>query len=168
MIKGEIEVNPPSKLVAKANLEVDLPGVVWGFVTSVEKNTEQPAGIHGRMIRKQPFAALYTSLGCPYKCSFCMINTINRTDNSDGVSSENSNIFRWWNPEFIIKQFDFLASEGVKNVKIADELFVLNPNHFLRICELIIERGYKFNIWAYSRVDTCKPKYLDTLKARRV
>ena len=65
---------------------------------------------------------------------------------------------------FIIKQFDFFASEGVKNVKIADELFVLNPNHFLRICELIIERGYKFNIWAYSRVDTCKPKYLDTLK----
>ena len=93
-----------------------------------------------------------------------MINIINRTDNSDGVSSENSNIFRWWNPEFIIKQFDFFASEGVKNVKIADELFVLNPNHFLRICELIIERGYEFNIWAYSRVDTCKPKYLDTLK----
>jgi radical SAM superfamily enzyme YgiQ (UPF0313 family) len=52
----------------------------------------------------------------------------------------------------------------VKNIKIADELFVLNPNHFLKICELIIERGYDFNIWAYSRVDTCKPQYLETLR----
>jgi radical SAM superfamily enzyme YgiQ (UPF0313 family) len=53
---------------------------------------------------------------------------------------------------------------GIKNVKIADELFVLNPRHFQRICELIVERGYDFNIWAYSRVDTCKPQYLDILK----
>ena len=52
---------------------------------------------------------------------------------------------------------------GVKNVKIADELFVLNPNHFEKICKLIVERGYDFNIWAYSRVDTCKPEYLDAL-----
>ena len=28
---------------------------------------------------------------------------------------------------------------------------------------MIKEREYDFNIWAYSRVDTCKPEYLDTL-----
>ena len=110
--QGEIEVNPPSKLVAKANLEVDLPGVAWDLLPPLKKY--RTAGWHSwsNNTEKQPFAALYTSLGCPYKCSFCMINIINRTDNSDGVSSENSNIFRWWNPEFIIKQFDFFASEG--------------------------------------------------------
>ena len=46
-----------------------------------------------------------------------------------------------WSPEFIIKQFDYFAEQGVKNVKIADELFVLNPNHFMKICDLIIERN---------------------------
>ena len=66
--------------------------------------------------------------------------------------------------EFIIQQFDFLANQGIKNIKIADELFVLNPNHFLKICDLIIERGYDFNIWAYSRIDTCKPQFLEKLK----
>lgn len=35
----------------------------------------------------------------------------------------------------------------------------------MRICELIKEREYDFNIWAYSRVDTCKPEYLDALYA---
>ena len=64
----------------------------------------------------------------------------------------------------MIKQFDQIAEMGVKNVKIADELFVLNPRHFLKICNLIIERGYDFNIWAYARIDTCRPKYLETLK----
>ena len=29
---------------------------------------------------------------------------------------------------------------------------------------MLIERDYGFNIWAYSRIDTCKPKYLDKLK----
>ena len=57
---------------------------------------------------------------------------------------------RWWSPDFVIKQFDYFAEQGVTNIKIADELFVLNPNHFLAICKLII-RGYSFNIWAYSK-----------------
>ena len=92
-----------------------------------------------------------------------MINIINRTKQGPNISSEDSNSFRWWSPEFIIKQFDHIAAQGVRNVKIADELFVLNPNHFGKICDLIIERGYDFNIWAYSRVDTCKPKYLEKL-----
>ena len=43
-------------------------------------------------------------------------------------------------------------------------MFVLNKNHFMKLSEKIIERGYDFNIWAYSRVDTCKPKYLEKLK----
>ena len=84
-----------------------------------------------------------------------MINIINRTDSGESITSENSNLFRWWSPDFIIKQFDHFAASGVKNIKIADELFVLNPRHFEAICDLIIEREYEFNIWAYSRVDTC-------------
>jgi len=110
---------------------------------------------------RQPFASIYTSLGCPYRCHFCMINIINRTT---GTYSNESNIFRFWSPEFIIKQFDEIARQGITNVKIADELFVLNPNHFKKICNAIIERGYKFNIWAYSRIDTVKEEYLETLK----
>ncbi len=159
-----IRTNNPSSIVPKSNLEIDLPGVAWDLLPKFKNY--RTAGWHSwsNNSQKQPFAALYTSLGCPYKCSFCMINIINRTDPTPGVSSDKSNIFRWWSPEFVIKQFDYFAENGVTNVKIADELFVLNPNHFLAICKLIIERGYSFNIWAYSRVDTCKPIYLDTLK----
>lgn len=94
----------------------------------------------------------------------CMINIINRTDNSPGVASDKSATFRYWEPDHIIREFDKLAEMGVKNVKIADELFVLRESHFMEVCKRIIERKYGFNIWCYSRVDTCKPHYLETLK----
>ena len=158
--KGQIILNDSSPLVPKKSLEIDLPGIDWSLLPNLKKY--RTAGWHSwtNNANAEPFAALYTSLGCPYKCSFCMINIINRTDLSDNVSSQQSNIFRWWNPDFIIKQFDYFAENNIRNIKIADELFVLNPNHFMKICELIIERKYDFNIWAYSRIDTCKPKFL--------
>ena len=161
---NKIIINEAQIVVPKKSLEIDLPGMAWDLLPSLKNY--RTAGWHSwsNNSEKQPFAALYTSLGCPYTCSFCMINIINRTDNSDNISSQDSNIFRWWSPEFIIKQFDYFAEQGVKNVKIADELFVLNPNHFMKICDLIIERNYNFNIWAYSRIDTCKPQYLEKLK----
>ena len=160
----QIVRNNPSRLVKRTELESVLPGMAWDLLPNIKKY--RTAGWHSwsNNTDNSPFGALYTSLGCPYRCSFCMINIINRTDNSDNITSQNSNIYRWWNPEFIIKEFDKMAELGIKNVKIADELFVLNPRHFLKICELLIERDYGFNIWAYSRIDTCKPQYLETLK----
>ena len=163
-----IHLNDPEIIVPKNLLEQDLPGVAWDLLPKL--SNYRTAGWHSwsNSSDKQPFAALYTSLGCPYKCSFCMINIINRTQNENNISSQDSNVFRWWSPDFIIKQFEYFAQHGITNVKIADELFVLNPNHFIKICDLIIERGYKFNIWAYSRIDTCKPEYLAKLKAAGV
>ena len=157
-------LNNPEIIVPKKMLELDLPGIAWDLLPSLSKY--RTAGWHSwsNNSEKEPFAALYTSLGCPYTCSFCMINIINRNSNESNISSEDSNSFRWWSPEFIIKQFDYFAKQGVRNVKIADELFVLNPNHFIKICDLIIERKYDFNIWAYSRIDTCKPEYLEKLQ----
>ena len=134
------------------DLEVGLPGMSWDLLPMDEyRNT-----IHFSMTNnndRKPFASLYTSLGCPYKCDFCCIN-----------APFGKSVFRYWEPNFIIKEFDKIAKMGIRNIKIADEMFVLNKNHFLKICDLIIERGYDFNIWAYARVDTVKEYYLEKLK----
>tara|TARA_R110000824_G_scaffold87273_3_gene215223 strand:- start:1252 stop:2772 length:1521 start_codon:yes stop_codon:yes gene_type:complete len=163
-VDGVPVLNEPSSIVAKKDLGRDLPGMAWDLLPDI--SNYRTAGWHSwsNNTENAPFAALYTSLGCPYRCSFCMINIINRTNPATHIASADSNVFRFWKPEFIIRQFDEIAAMGVKNVKIADELFVLNPRHFMKVCELLIERDYGFNIWAYSRIDTCKPKYLETLK----
>lgn len=157
---GQICLNPPSPIVPKGDLPAELPGIVWNKLPMDRYRTALWHSLPNNSER-QPFAALYTSLGCPMKCSFCMINIINRQENE---YSDGSAVFRYWDPEFIIKEFDYFADQGIKNIKIADELFVLNANHFMTLCNLIIERGYDFNIWCYSRIDTVKEKYLETLK----
>lgn len=92
-----------------------------------------------------PYASLQTSLGCPYKCSFCCIN-----------APFGGNSYRMWSVESVMKDLAYLANSGVRNIKIPDEMFVLNKTHVEGICNGIIERGYDFNIWAYARVDTLK------------
>jgi len=65
----------------------------------------------------------------------------------------------------VINQIDILVNEyGITNLKIADEIFVLKPRRVLEICDLIIERKYDLNIWAYARVDTLNYSMLEKLK----
>ena len=158
---GHISHTPPQSIVSQENLARDLPEIDWNRFSNL--NQYRTAGWHALTNNgnKSPFAALYTSLGCPFSCKFCCINIINRTSQAYGIGHS---IFRYWPPEYIIKQFDYFAQNNIKNIKIADELFVYKEEHFLKLCKLIIERKYKFNIWCYARLDTCKPKYLEILK----
>lgn len=99
---------------------------------------------------RQPYAAIYTSLGCPYSCSFCCIN-----------APFGRHTIRYWNDDHIIGQLDVLAQQyGVKNIKFVDEMFVLNEARVEALCKKIIQRGYDFNIWAYARIDTVRNEAL--------
>ena len=161
---GDIIMNPPERIVPQEMLEHDLPGIAFDLMPDF--SNYRTSHWHCNFIDedRSPFASINTSLGCIFKCEFCMINIINRDDNDPSKASSSFNKFRYWDPHFTIKQLDYLAEKGVKQLKIADEMWVLKPKHFEVLCDLIIERGYDFNIWAYTRVDTVKPKYLDKLK----
>src|SRR3989442_13751936 len=94
-------------------------------------------------LQRQPYAALYTTLGCPFHCSFCCIQAPYRSGEKTLGYKESVNSYRFWAPEAVIRQIDTLVERyGVRNIKIADEMFVLNPKHVLGICDAIIPRGY--------------------------
>ena len=114
---------------------------------------------------RQPYASFYTTFGCPYHCSFCCIQAPFKSGEAVLGWKESVNSYRFWSPAAVIAQIDKLLNQyGVRNIKIADEMFVLNPRHVHGICDAIIERGYDLNIWAYARVDTVKDDMLDKLK----
>jgi anaerobic magnesium-protoporphyrin IX monomethyl ester cyclase len=116
-------------------------------------------------LERQPYASFYTTFGCPYHCSFCCIQAPFKSGEKEAGWKESVNSYRFWSPAAVIAQIDKLVNKyGVRNIKIADEMFVLNPRHVLGICDAIIERGYDLNIWAYARVDTVKDGMLDKLK----
>jgi len=65
--------------------------------------------------------------------------------------------------ENIIREIDTLVNKyQVRNIKIWDELFALNENRVLSICDGL--KDYDLNIWAYARVDTVTERMLKAMK----
>ncbi|PIW62157.1 MAG: B12-binding domain-containing radical SAM protein, partial [Candidatus Omnitrophica bacterium CG12_big_fil_rev_8_21_14_0_65_50_5] len=65
---GQIILNPPSPIVEKADLPRELPGVAWDKLPMDKYRTALWHALPNNCER-EPFVALYTSLGCPMKCS---------------------------------------------------------------------------------------------------
>ena len=129
---GEIKYTPQAKLVSlltsPKSLDTELPGMAWDLLPMDKYRTSNWHSMTNNNDRT-PFASLYTSLGCPFKCSFCCINAPFGNNNIE--NSNRGTSFRYWNPDFIIGEFDKISQMGIKNVKIADEMFVYNKKHLL-------------------------------------
>jgi hypothetical protein len=135
------------------DLDLELKEIAWDLLP-MDKYKAHNWHCLGDLESRNSYASISTSLGCPFNCIFCCINA------PFGKSS-----YRSWSPEWALNQIDILVQRyKIKNIKIIDELFVLNPEHFLKIAEGVIEREYKINFWAYARVDTIKEEYLQKLK----
>ncbi len=147
---GEIISNPREELVNDLDM---LPFVAWDLLP-MDKYKAHNWHCFQNIDSRMPYAVIYTSLGCPFKCSFCCINSI---FGKAGI--------RYRNPQKVIEEIDILVRNyGVKNIKILDEMFVLNEDHVIEICDLIIKRGYDLNIWAYARIDTINENILKKMK----
>jgi len=162
--EGVCWINQAEKTVPQELLSQDLPGMALDLLPDFSKYRTSTWHTNFYDDLTSPFVSIYTSLGCIFQCEFCMINIINRDDNNLKLAANSFNRFRYWEPAHMITWFDEFAKMGVKNIKIADEMFVLKPKHCIELCKLIIERQYDFNIWAYTRVNTIKEEYLEIFK----
>lgn len=165
---GAPVLNTPERVVPNDRMDLDLPGYAWDLLPY--KN--QPLDLYRAHFwhaefnhdLRTPFAAIYTSLGCKFKCDFCMINIVNRMDNSEGVSSASSPNMRFWSPQFMLKEFEKLAAMGVKTIRVSDEMFFLNKNYYEPLVTGLAERDLGFRMWTYSRVDTVRAQYLEKFR----
>jgi len=160
---GRLRRGPEAPLVTK--LDTEMPGVAWDLLPMSRYRAHNWHCLGGQA--RQPYAAIYTTLGCPYQCSFCCIQApFKNGEVALPGEKQPPNSYRFWSVDHVLAQIDTLVNDyGVRNIKIADEMFVLNRRHVVGICDGIIARGYDLNIWAYTRVDTIKDGMLDKLKA---
>jgi len=159
--KQQILFTKPEPPISQNNLSNELPGIAWDLLPMKKYRTSNWHALSNNN-QKQPFASIYTSLGCPYACNFCCINAPfgnNNVENSFGKPS-----YRYWDSDFVINELEVIADLGITNLKIADELFVLKKEHYINLCNKIIEKNFNFNIWAYSRINTIDEGHLETLK----
>ncbi len=135
--------NPSAKMFE--DLDQNLPGQAWKLL-DMKKYKAHNWHSFGRLETIKSYASLQTSLGCPFKCTFCCIN-----------APFERNTIRFWSPKHIIEQIKILVEDyKITNIKIPDEMFVLNPKQVTGICDEIINSGYGkvLNFWAYARIDT--------------
>lgn len=161
-------LNPPQSVVPQDRMDADLPGYAWDLLPFKHKPLDLyrahfwHAGFNHA--NRTPFAAIYTSLGCQFGCDFCMINILNRTDNSEGISAADSKGMRFWSPEWVARVMEELAQMGVKTLRISDEMFFLNKKYYTPILQNCVDKNFGFNMWAYSRIDTVRKDALELFK----
>ncbi len=150
----DIRTNIAAPLIR--DLDGDLHGNTWHLLP-MEKYRAHNWQCFDNLDSRQPYASIYTSLGCPYKCSFCCIN-----------APFGTNRYRMRSPQAVADEIDHLYRQyGVKTFKIIDEMFVLNHKHVNGICERLAAKPYagELNIWAYARIDTVEPDHLSLLRS---
>jgi anaerobic magnesium-protoporphyrin IX monomethyl ester cyclase len=165
---NQLILNEPEDIVPQHMMDIDLPGYAWDLLPYKNKPLDlyRAHFWHAEFNHslRTPFASIYTSLGCPFKCVFCMINILNRSCNDDEITSADTPIMRAWSSNLILKEFDKLASFGAETIRIADEMFFLNRRYYEPLLQGLINRGYPLRMWAYSRVDTIRPDRLELFR----
>jgi len=147
---GNTISNPPATLI---NLD-ELPFAAWDLLP-MEKYRAHNWHCFADMTKRQPYAVIYTSIGCPFNCHYCNIHAL----------YNHKPRIRFRSPEKVVAEIDFLVKNyNIKSLKIIDELFAFQEDRVNRICDLIIQGGYDLNIWSYARVDTVTETMLKKMK----
>lgn len=161
-------LNDPEVPVPTERMDIDLPGYAWDLLPYHSKPFDLyrshfwHAGYDDS--QRSPFAAIYTSLGCRFKCDFCMINLVNRDNNSNTFVASNSARMRYWSPDFMLRQIETLTDFGVSRIRLSDEMFFLDQRYFEPLLTGITERQLQLHMWSYTRVDTVRERYLELFR----
>ena len=103
------------------------------------------------LAKRTPITTLFTSRGCPYKCSFC-----NRP--------HLGNIFRAMSAERVVQEIEECLKLGIHEFLVYDDTFTVRKDRVKRICELIIKKDLDIGFDIRARVDTLDEELLRLLK----
>lgn len=147
---GNVVPSPRAELLKDLD---ELPLIAWDLLP-VQKYKAHNWQCFDNLEKRQPYAIIYSSIGCPFNCSYCVVNTV-----FGGPA------IRLRSPAKIVEEIDFLVRNyNVRNLRMVDDLFTFKPDRVVQICDLIIQRGYDLNIWVYGRVDAVNKTMLSKMK----
>lgn len=96
----------------------------------------------------RPFATMISSRGCPFKCSFCFKQEVDKRS-----------MFR--SAEDVVAEMEYLVREwGVREIMFYDDVFTMHRKRVFEICELIRKKRLKVRWEAPTRVDLIRDDLL--------
>ena len=147
---------PPSES-SPADLS-GIKGLIWRQAGEIKRNLDRPflpnlddlpVPMYGLLplskyrmpLMKGPFSFVVTSRGCPAGCKYCIKH----------VSYQNS--VRLLSPRRIFDEISQLYDFGIRNIHMYADLFTVNREQVIGLCELILKEGLKIRWTCNSRVD---------------
>jgi radical SAM superfamily enzyme YgiQ (UPF0313 family) len=125
----EVVVNPDRPFIADLD---DLPAPLYHLL---------PLQQYRMPLLKGPFAFIVTSRGCPAGCTYCIKHV------SYGPT------MRLRSPKKLVEEIQELGRLGVHNVHMYADLFTVNRNQVIGLCNEILAAGLQIKWTCNSRVD---------------
>ena len=140
---GKVVSNP----TRSKNIDLDsLPFLAYHLLPWRRYKPHPP---HGRAL---PFAAVITSRGCPYKCSYCSKPVF-------------GNKFRGQSPERVVEEIAYHKRKfGIKEFAFYDDVFTLDKRRAYAIADEIIKREMKIHWTCEARVNLVDKELLRHIK----
>ena len=140
---GRVESNPVCPKI------VDLDSLPFLAYHLLPWKRYKPHPPHGRAL---PFAAIITSRGCPYRCSYCSKPVF-------------GNKFRGQSPEKVVEEINYhKRGLGIKEFAFYDDVFTLNKRRAYAIADEMISRGLKIHWTCETRADLVDRELLRHMK----
>lgn len=127
------------------NLDL-LPFPAWDLLPPATKYHPTPG-----MYKNLPMMSIMTSRGCPFQCLFC-----NR--------SVFGNTYRARSPKNVVDEIETLLKREIREIKIYDDTFNLDPKRVIGICQEIARRKLKFTWSCLCRANFIERKMLTFMK----
>ena len=104
------------------------------------------------MAKRQPITTMFTSRGCPFRCSFCARPHLGKK-------------FRYRSAENVVDEMEECVELGIREFLVYDDTFTVNRDRVLAVCEEIRRRKLVIGWDIRARVDCVDEEMLKQLKA---
>jgi anaerobic magnesium-protoporphyrin IX monomethyl ester cyclase len=109
-----------------------------------------PGGYRLPFLKRQPFASVAASFGCPYACEFCTAAPL---------------VFRLRELDNLFDELRFLARAGYREIHFKDLSFGIDRRHYTQLLERLVSEKLGFSFNCLSRADALDPELLQLMSA---
>jgi len=104
------------------------------------------------LAKRQPITTMFTSRGCPYRCTFCDRPHLGKK-------------FRAHSPKYVVDEMQSCVEMGIHEFLVYDDTFTIRRQRVLDICAELQRRGLDVGWDIRARVDTVDEEMLKALRA---
>jgi anaerobic magnesium-protoporphyrin IX monomethyl ester cyclase len=139
----EIRSTPPRPLIPDLD---QLPFPAFHLLPMNKYRLHPPFG------RQSPSVPIISSRGCPYRCIYCSKSVYGRK-------------LRTNTARYVVNEIEYLVEKyHAKEVKFYDDVFTIDRNRVIKICDGLKKRGIDIQWTSETRVNLVDKKLLETMR----